>query len=70
MDYKLFPPFPQLNRELYFPTPEEKDQTVVTRFKDIAIPGISLVGTFERQGWGRSGGDQGVVTEYSKVFSH
>jgi hypothetical protein len=69
-DYELFQPFSQLDRDLYFPTAEEQTQTIVTRFKDIAIPGLSLVGSFERKGWLRgSGGDGGGCHEHCKVFA-
>ncbi|MGB8699186.1 MAG: DUF4132 domain-containing protein [Thermosynechococcaceae cyanobacterium] len=69
-EYELFQPFPQIERELYFPTLEEQDKTVVTRFKDIAIPGLSLVGDFERRGWLRgSSGDGGGCHQHCKVYS-
>ena len=69
LDYELFSPFPQCDRELFFPTPEEQETTVVTRFKDKTIPGIRLVSTFEKQGWIRGGvGDGGGCNEHSKAY--
>ncbi|VEP17663.1 conserved hypothetical protein [Hyella patelloides LEGE 07179] len=69
LDYELFSPFPQLNRELFLPTPEERETTLVTRFKDITIPGIRLVSIFEKQEWIRGGtGDGGGCNEHSKTY--
>ena len=71
LDYELFSPFPQCDRELFFPTPEEREATVVTRFKDKTIPGIRLVSIFEKQGWIRGGvGDGGGCNEHNKTYPH
>jgi Domain of unknown function (DUF4132) len=68
-DYELITPFPQLDREIFLPTPTEQYQTIVTRFKDIAVPGITLVGTFEKQGWLRGGvGNGGGCNNHAKHF--
>ena len=50
-DYEIIPPFPQINREVYTITPEEADTLEITRFKDITIPGVTLLRTMESLGW-------------------
>ncbi|MEM7595859.1 MAG: DUF4132 domain-containing protein, partial [Cyanobacteria bacterium P01_A01_bin.83] len=67
-DYEIIPPFPQINREIYAITPEEAETVELTRFKDITIPGITLLRTMESLGWLKGGlhdhGDFSVNYKY------
>ena len=66
-DYEIIPPFPQIDREIYSVTPEEAE-IEITRFKEITIPGITLLRTMESLGWLKGGlhdhGDFGVNYKY------
>ncbi len=68
-DYEIVPPFPQLGREIYTLEVEEVSQTEITRFAQLKIPAVSLVGTLEKLGWQRGiPADAGVFYEHAKPF--
>ena len=54
-DYEIISPFPQIDREIYAVTPEETETVEITRFKEITIPGITLLRTMESLGWLKGG---------------
>ncbi|OKH53773.1 hypothetical protein NIES2101_09995 [Calothrix sp. HK-06] len=64
-DYEIFPPFPQINREIYTLEPEEVNKYVLTRFEDINF--AYLAG---RPGWARryEGVDNGYLIWVSREF--
>lgn len=70
-DYEIMQPFPQINRDIYFLTDEEREADEITRFADISIPGVTLVRMMESRGWLKGvlhdHGDycvNGIATEY------
>lgn len=68
-DYEIIPPFPQISREIYTLEPDEIEATDITRFQDIKIPKIAIVGTLEKQNWLRGQlGDHGDYQEHLKPF--
>jgi hypothetical protein len=68
-DYEIVPPFLQLGRTIYSLKSEEATAKEITRFADIKIPAVSLVGTLEKLGWARGiPEDGGVFHEHSKPF--
>jgi predicted DNA-binding WGR domain protein len=54
-DYEIMQPFPQINRDIYFLTDEEREADEITRFADIPIPGVTLVRMIESRGWLKGG---------------
>jgi hypothetical protein len=68
-DYEIEPPFPQLERPVVTPRPEQRDQKV---YRDLAGTGVNALtfrGRAERLGWHRgSVGDGGSVSAYAKSF--
>ena len=50
-DYEIMQPFPQINRDIYFLTDEEREADEITRFADRSIPGVTLVRMIESRGW-------------------
>ena len=68
-DYEIIPPFPQISREIYTLEPDEIEATDITRFQNIKIPTIAIVGTLEKQNWLRGAlGDHGDFHEHLKPF--
>lgn len=66
-DYEIVQPFAQSGRSLY--TLEAEMQTEITRFADIKVEAIALVGILERRGWTRGlTEDGGVFYQHSKFF--
>lgn len=64
-DDELWPPFPQLGRELYRLQAHELDLNELTRFKGQAFDPFTFVSTLEAQGWCR-----GIVVEHGVFHSH
>jgi hypothetical protein len=50
-DYLIVQPFPQLGRETFALTPEERDGHVITRFEGRAVPGKNFF-ALKMRGWG------------------
>jgi len=68
-DYEIISPFPQLGRPVYRLEKGEADQKEITRFRDIKIPAITVVGTLDKLGWERAiPADAGGFSEHSKPF--
>lgn len=68
-DYEIVPPFPQLARKVYKLQPEEAEVTEITRFADIQIESLTLIGILQRLGWQRgSAMDGGAVHGHIKSF--
>ena len=68
-DYEIVPPFHQLGREIYYLEDEELRAKEITRFADVKVPAVALVGTLEKQGWARGvGEDHGCFGEHSRPF--
>ncbi len=68
-DYEIVQPFAQSGRSLYTLELGEEMQTEITRFADIKVEAIALVGILERRGWTRGlTQDGGMFYEHSKLF--
>ncbi len=81
-DYEVIQPIEQMERTVYRPTEEEKEQTELTRFGGKLINGLSLSGRLQNMGWYRGSvqdaggyytfyredGDIGVELEFSGCF--
>jgi len=52
-DYEVIQPMEQMERPVYRPSEEEKDQTELTRFGGKLINGLSLSGKLQNLGWYR-----------------
>lgn len=69
LDYEIVPPFKQLERPIFKLEVGENEQLEITRFKDIQVPAISMVGIFDRCGWRRGvPEDAGCFYSHSKFF--
>ncbi len=69
-DYQIMPPFAQLSRPVYHLEPGEAQAREITRWREVAIPPMALVGTLEKLNWARGiPEDAGVYHEHSKVFA-
>lgn len=66
-DYELTPPFPQLDRPVYRPEPDEAGKPELTRFAGIPCMAIALVDGLERRGWTRDSGS-GYISEFRRDF--
>jgi hypothetical protein len=64
-DYELLQPFPQLGREVYTPTPEELDASVLTRVMGVTIPSGKLFG-LEYRGFRRDPDGSGRIRLFWK----
>lgn len=58
-DYELLSPFPQLDRETFMPTEEERDARISTRFVGTSIHPRSLF-SLEHRGWRRGHVEEGT----------
>lgn len=68
-DYEIIPPFPQLARRIYTLQPEEVDADAITRFAEIKIKPIVLIGVLQKLGWNRGDPqDAGVFHGHTKPF--
>ncbi len=81
-DYEVIQPIEQMERTVYRPTEEEKEQTELTRFGGKLLNGLSLSGRLQNMGWYRGSvqdaggyytfyredGDIGVELEFSGCF--
>lgn len=81
-DYEVTQPIPQLERQIYRVTEEEREATELARFGGILISGLSLSGRLQGLGWYRGSvqdgggfytfyredGDLGVELEFSGMF--
>ena len=56
-DYEISQPFPQIEREVFRPTDEELSSESLSRFNDIKLNSLTLIGRMTRLGWikGRAG---------------
>ncbi|MFC9996822.1 DUF4132 domain-containing protein [Nocardia sp. NPDC127526] len=67
-DYEILQPFPQLQREIYACTEEERRGSVLPEFQDRTVPTGKILG-LSRFGWDRSAPqDGGVSTEMVRVL--
>jgi len=65
-EYELLPPFPQLSREVYLPTPEEVDSTAIGRVEGLTVPTSRVIGLLGR-GWTKGAPqDAGWIWEWLK----
>lgn len=68
-DYEIITPFQQLGRSIFTLKGNEPDETEITRFGNVKIAPLVMVGIVNRQGWERGGiEDGGVYYEYIKTF--
>ncbi len=68
-DYEILTPFPQLSREIYTATAEELQGKEITRWDNIQIPAVALMGTLERLGWQRGPvEDAGIFYTHFRIF--
>jgi predicted DNA-binding WGR domain protein len=51
-DYEILQPFPQLGRDVYRLTDEERAANAILRFQDVKVPTVKVLG-LERRGWVR-----------------
>lgn len=69
LDYEIVPPFKQLERPIFKLEAAENELLEITRFKDIQVPAVSMVGIFDRCGWRRGvPEDAGCFYSHSKFF--
>src|SRR5205823_1797158 len=65
-DYEIISPFPQIGRPVYQLEEGEDTKREITRFGNVKIPALALVGTLDRLNWTRGiPQDAGVFYEHS-----
>jgi len=68
-DYEIIPPFPQLARKTYALLPEERNAFDITRFADIKIQVLAMMGITQKLGWiRRTPMDGGLFMGHTKPF--
>lgn len=68
-DYEIIPPFPQLARKTYVLLPEERDAFEITRFAEIKIQVLPMIGITQKLGWIRGTPlDGGLFHQHIKPF--
>ncbi len=68
-DYEIIPPFPQLARKTYALLPEERDAFEITRFAEIKIQVLPMMGITQKLGWIRGTPmDNGIYMGHVKPF--
>jgi Domain of unknown function (DUF4132) len=69
-DYEIIPPFPQLARKTYVLLPEERDTVEITRFAEIKIQALAMIGILQKLGWTRGTPmDGGMFSQHIKPFA-
>jgi hypothetical protein len=69
-DYEIIPPFPQLARKTYALLPEERDAFEITRFAEIKIQVLPMIGITQKLGWIRGTPlDGGLFHQHIKPFA-
>lgn len=70
-DYGIISPFPQVDRDVYSPQPEEKEAWEIKRFAELPpIDGVALMRVLEGLGWRKGDTDQGELLTYYRQFPH
>jgi hypothetical protein len=68
-DYEIEPPFPQMERPVVTPTPEQRGLKVYRDLAGTSVNALTFRGRAEKLGWHRgSVGDGGSVSAYAKSF--
>ncbi len=68
-DYDRVPPFTQLSRKTYALDDAEKETTEITRYAQLKIEAVVLIGVLQKLGWVRGAvGDGGMYYEHAKPF--
>jgi hypothetical protein len=68
-DYEIEPPFPQMERPVVSPKPEQRDQKVYRDLAGTKVNALTFRGRAERLGWARGAvSDGGSVPFYVKSF--
>ena len=64
-DYEIKQPFPQIGRQVYRVTDEERTETALRRFSDRELVAITLLGRMTKVGWDKGyPGDGGMFCEF------
>ena len=67
-EYELLPPFAQLTREVFRPTPEEADSSAIARVEGRTVPTSRVIGLLGR-GWSKGAPqDAGWIWEWLKAL--